>query len=134
MKTRLYQVGESYYIKKPGQELERITRLAARRFILNFLDPEYTQCTENLPATEEDYGGELIAAVNDDNCLLVRSASLFKGLLENDGVTWISVKDFADMYAKKPAIVRRHCQNKRIEGALLTPGGYIIPEDAPYPK
>ena len=134
MKTRLYLIGETFFLQKANGELARMTRSAARHFLLNFSDPEYSQIPDAVEVEAEEQDGDIIAEVVEGGFLLVKNAVLFKGLAENDGVTWVSVNEFADLHAKSPAMVRRHCQNKRIEGAIHTPGGYIIPQDAPYPK
>lgn len=133
MKSRLYKIGESYYIQPSDGELTRINRMAARHYLLNFKAPEFSEHPEVSPTDVEDYGGDTIAEVVEGNYLLVKNEILFKTLMENDGVVWVSVNDFAQLHMKSPAMVRRHCQNGRIEGAIATPGGYIIPEDASYP-
>ena len=133
MKTRLYKIGESYYIQTSSGEITRVNRMASRHYLLNFKAPEYSEHTKVAPTSIKDYGGDIIAEVTDDNYLLVKNDVLFKALMENDGVVWVSVNDFAQLHGKSQAMVRRYCQNGRIEGAIFTPGGYIIPEDASYP-
>ena len=134
MKTTLYKISETYYLQKQNGELMRIARNSARHFLTNFSDAEYCESSDLAPAVMKDYDGDIIAELVEGNYLLVKNARLFRELIENSEVTFVSVKQYAQLHGKGAAMIRRYCQNNKIEGAISTPGGYLIPEDAPYPR
>lgn len=108
----------------------------ARDFLLTFSDPEhYTGpgTWDYADITLETYGGSTIAFVDEHTRLIVEDCIKFREIIDGVEVNYLTVNEFAAKHNKGSAIVRRMCQNGRIEGAILRGRAYLIPETSTYP-
>ncbi len=81
----------------------------------------------------EDAPGITLAFVDDTNKLIIINESVFDGILK-ENTRYISASEYAELHGKSKAIVKRICADGRIEGAYKTSSGWLIPNNAPYPK
>ena len=136
MKARLLTFQDVTTLLLNTGKIIKVSNIEAREFLLNFNDNKYYDGPdkwnyENL--SMEDYRGETIAYVCDKGILHVENAELFRQILENLESNFITVQEYATMHGKKPAIVRRFCQNGRIYGAVQKGKTWLIPANSPYP-
>lgn len=82
-------------------------------------------------ARMEDVSGETLAFVDDANKLVIISERL---LASEKKVTYISATEYAALHGKSRPSVKNMCADGRIPGAYKTSSGWLIPEDAPWPK
>ena len=82
----------------------------------------------------ENYRGDTVAIVNDETQLQIENSSQMRSLFLQQDIKYLTVPEFAKLHNKQNAVVRRLCQNGRIEGAVLKGKTWIIPETSSYPK
>lgn len=136
MKARMIFFDEQLQLLLCNGKVRILTLVEARDFLLSFSDPSHYAgdgTWNNGVVTMENYGGETIAIVDDSCNLIVSHGDWFKKIVETDGVSYISAKEFAEKHGKQAAIVRRLCMNGRIPGAFQKGRTWLIPEGTPYP-
>ena len=117
-------------------KIKDVSNTEAYDFLLNFQDPSYYSGTgkwnyENL--SMEEYRGDTIAVVDDNDTLHVFNATLFREIFLNKDAQYLTVPEYAELHGKKTAIIRRLCLDGRIPGAIFK-GKWLIPNTAPYPR
>ena len=137
MKARLIRYYDSNQLLLSNGKIKNLSYIEACDFILNFDNPEYYAGdgkwdSESLPM--EEFHGDSIAYVDENDTLHVVNSELFRMLFENKESNYITVPEYATLHNKKPAIVRRFCQNGRIIGAIQKGNTWLIPANSPYPQ
>lgn len=79
------------------------------------------------------YPGDTLALVTDADQLHVYDSTPFSVLLKHDFNRLISCYEYGKKYDINPEYVRVLCRQGRIPGAQKISGGWMIPENAPYP-
>ena len=136
MKARLvFSAGGIQLLVATGK-IVTVTIEAAKEFLLNYDRDDYysgsgTWDYENL--TMESYRGDTIAFVDDDGSLCVKDPVRYREIMTSAGIKYLTVAEYAELHGKQAAIVRRFCQNGRIEGAIQKGKTWLIPENSPYP-
>lgn len=136
MKARLIYREEAYQLLVNNGNIFTFSRDDAQRFLLRYDDEKYYAGPgewDHEQLTMESYRGETIARIEDDGILSIINASLFRKLMSQDVLNYISVAEYAAKHGKQPVIVRRLCQTGRLQGAVLKGKAWLIPEDSPYP-
>ncbi len=136
MKARLIKYDSIIQLLLCTGKIKTLSNVEAYNFLLTFDSPNHYEGDSKWDyegLTMEKYHGETIAYVNDDNILNVVNAKLFKNIFENKEANFVTVKEYANIHGKQPAIVRRFCQAGRIVGAIQKGKTWLIPENAPYP-
>lgn len=137
MKARLIQNEDVLQLLLCNGKIKTLTYKDAAEFVATFDNPKHYAGKgkwdyEGL--TMESYCGATIAFVNDDGVLCVESGELFRKILDNRTINYLTVTEYAEKHDKQVAIVRRCCQNGRIPGVFLKGKTWLIPENAPYPE
>lgn len=117
-------------------KIKLVTVAEARDFLINFNNPAYYSDSgtwNHKGLTMESYSGETVAYVCDNGHLHVEDADSFKNILTNEECSFMTVPEFAELHGKQVAIVRRMCQNGRIDGAVQKGKTWLIPATSPYP-
>ena len=136
MKARLLQNNGSLQLLLCTGVIKIITHSEAKEFILSFNDPVYYEgpgIWDYDGISMETYGGDTVVSVNDEGVLLVYDAGTFRDILSYEGARLLTVPEYAALHGRKTAIVRRHCKDGLIQGAIQKGTRWLIPEDAPYP-
>lgn len=84
-------------------------------------------------ARMESLLGKTLAFVDDENILNVVSRTVFANVLKPKN-NMISATEYAAKHNKCRASIKNMCVEGRIPGAIKHSTGWLIPEDAPYPK
>ena len=84
-------------------------------------------------ATMEDAVGETLAYIDDACKLIVLSEQAFACVLKQDE-KYVSVSEYAAAHDKCRATIKNLCVAGKLPGAYKTSSGWLIPENAPYPK
>lgn len=137
MKARLLIYEDNLILIKQNGDSTLESLISAREFLLNFTDEKYypgrgTPFYYGPPM--EEYRGETIAFVNDAGELVIQDAARYKDIIVKGESDFLSVSEYAEIHGKSVAMVRRLCQNGRIDGAVLRGKYYWIPSNAQYPK
>lgn len=80
----------------------------------------------------EGVKGRSLAYVDDNMNLIVCSPLAFAHFKTNE--EFISASEYAELYQKSHSLIKRLCQEGRIEGAQRNRSGWLIPKSAPYPE
>ena len=135
MKARLiYSDGVYQLLVKNGT----ITTLAveeAKMFLLEFDNEDYYSAPGvwDYEISMAGYKGDTIAFVDLMGQLCVANATLYRNVMTEETVCYLTAVEFAKKHGRQPAIVRRLCADGRIKGAILKGRSWLIPENAPYP-
>lgn len=137
MKARLVRVNESWHLLLCTGDIKVLKAEDALAFVLNFDDPKYYSGpgkwdAEDLPM--ENYRGETVAIVNDDNNLYIQNSKLLRAIFSRPEIKYLTISEYAQLHQKQNTAVRRMCQNGRIDGAIIKGKTWLIPESSPYPK
>lgn len=136
MNTKLAKHHDNLLLFMSTGEVSRVSTGDARDFLLNFADAKYNE-KQNLGLCADiqtTFIGETIAEIDDNGSLVIKNAEAFKDIIVKGETEFLSVPEFAQLYGKSEAIVRRLCQNGRIPGVLQKGNVYLIPANATYPK
>lgn len=136
MKARLLQNNGSLQLLLCTGDIRIITLPEAKEFILSFDDPTHYNGTGTWDydgISMETYSGNTIALVNDERILCVIDGETFRSILSYEGPRLLTVPEYAELHGRKTAIVRRHCKDGLIQGAIQKGSRWLIPEDSPYP-
>ena len=140
MKARLVYTSSAYHLLVCTGAIKKLAPADARRFIETYdSDLHYAGSGkwDFGGLTMDDYGGETVVRVNDDDTLLVESAEQFRQLInynEDAEIKYLSPAEYAARVGRTRAIVGRLCQAGRIPGVKRAGNRWLIPEDAPYPS
>ncbi len=137
MKARLIQYQDIIQLLLSNGKIKTLSYIEACEFILNFDNPEYYAGDgkwDYETISMEDFHGETIAYVDQNDTLHVVGSELLRMLFEKKESNFITVQEYAALHNKKPAIVRRCCQNGRIIGAIQKGKTWLIPANSPYPQ
>lgn len=88
-------------------------------------------------ATTQDIeaaSGQTMAYVNDEKNLVICNAKVFQDIIAEEETKYLSANEYAKKYDKSCAIIKRYCLEGRFDGAYKSSMGWLIPENAPYPK
>lgn len=135
MNTKLVKHGENLWLLVSSGEVLRVSPGDAREFLLNFADTKYNEKQSfglNIGG-QNSFGGEVIAEIDNNGSLVIKSAQTFKDIIIKAETEFLSVPEFAKLYGKSDTMVRRMCQNGRIPGVILKGNVYLIPAHATYP-
>lgn len=136
MKARLVECKGTLTLLIQNGKILRVTIAEAREFLIDFNNPNlYAEpgVWDYEEFTIEAYSGDTIAYVCDEGYLHVLQAEKYKNILSESESIYLTVAEFAEQHGKQIAIVRRMCQNGRIEGAIQKGKSWLIPATSPYP-
>ena len=121
MKARILKNSSEIHMLLCNGKIKKVTDNEVRSFFSTYKNPEHYEGpdTWDYELSMEDYAGETIAVVDDDEHLIIYDADYFATILEMP-MTYLSVADFAKKHGRQPAIVRRLCMNGRIKGGSHT--------------
>ena len=89
----------------------------------------------NLTTTNMEYAsGETLCYVDDNKSLVILNPNVFKNIIMSSEPQFLSVSEYSMKHNKGRAMIKRLCSEGRIEGAYKSSMGWVIPENAPYPK
>lgn len=136
MKARLLTRHGATTLLSCNGSIKILSNKEATDFMMNFENSKYYDgdSTWDYEISIEDYSGDTIAYVSDDNVLHIVDAIAFRNLFELAEPSYITVQEYADLHGKKAAIVRRLCANGRIQGATQKGKTWLIPPTSPYPS
>lgn len=137
MKIRLVEFKKSLYLYCANGSTLKMSENDIKKFLTNFQNSNIFKGTDgfwnNDVADIECAPGITIAYVDDSNKLVILDSKIFAGVLK-EGIHYISATEYADKHGKSRPSVKNMCASGRIEGAYKTSSGWLIPENAPYPK
>lgn len=136
MKARLLYEKDSIRLLLCTGKIKSLTNLEAFEFLMNFDNQTYYSEEGKWDydgLTMEGYRGETIATVCDSGILHIVNAKALRSIFENKESNMITAKEYAELHNKKPAIIRRLCQNGRIIGAIQKGKTWLIPANSAYP-
>ena len=79
------------------------------------------------------YPGKTLACITDDDQLIVFDGSVFSVILKPVVTGLLSCYEYGAKHDVNPEYIRALCRMGRIPGARKISGGWMIPENAPYP-
>lgn len=134
MKLRVVTYRTQMYILCPNGSKLKADKDNLNRLLSNFRKPSSFKGEDgywnDTVASMEDAAGETLAFVDDSLKLVIISDKLYAAASTN----FISATEYAQKHGKGRAMVKRLCDEGRIEGARKISSGWLIPEDAPYPE
>ena len=137
MKARLVARNEDLFLVKCNGDIDRVFKIDARDFLLNFKDPKYLDCAGSWfhdSFTIDSFSGTTIAYVTDQRDLIVKDADLFRKIIVEGESDYLTVKEYADLHGKAVSTIRRLCSLGKLPGAVLRGKYYLIPANSPYPE
>ena len=115
------------------------TQVLLRNLLIHFDDVD-TQSWKTIGRWESEavpnmmlYPGETIARITNEGQLVIYDGTPFSVLLKPIVINLISCYEYGKIHNVNPEYVRVLCRTGRIPGAQKISGGWMIPEDAPYP-
>ena len=136
MKSRLVEYKGALSLLLQNGKILLVNSAEARNYLIDFNNPDYSDVPNKLSPEElamESYPGDTVAYVCDKGILHVMHAEKHKKLLLDNECRYLTVPEFAELHGRQIAIVRRMCQNGRIEGAIQKGKAWLIPATSPYP-
>ena len=137
MKVRLVARNEDLFLVKCNGDIDRIFKIDAREFLLNFRDPKYLDVAGSWfhdSFTIDSFSGATIAYVTEQGDLVIKSMNLFRKIIVEGDTDYLTVKEYAALHGKAISTIRRLCQHGKLPGAVLRGKYYLIPANAPYPE
>lgn len=135
MKARLIKRDSMIQLLSCNGTIYNFTLLEAKRFLEYFDKESYYEGNSSwdYETSMKDFEGETIAYISDKGFLVVCAPSVYRTILRSEPV-YLTVAEYAEKHGKKPAIIRRFCNDKRLRGAMRKGSTWLIPEDAEYPE
>lgn len=137
MKARLLHFENSMQLLLCTGKIQGISLKEAYQFLSSYDNENYYSGPgkwEFEGLSMHAFRGTTIAVVNDDNTLTIHDAEWYRKILDSKTVEYLTAQEYAELYDKKSAIIRRFCINNRIPGAICKGNTWLIPKDAPYPS
>ena len=136
MKARMIYQGDQVQLLLCTGKIKNISLPEARSFLLNYDDTtNYTGSGKwDYEIKMEEYSGKTVAIVDANGSLCIKDPAAFRSIMDGAAVEYITVAEYAALHGKQVAIVRRMCQNDRIEGVMQKGKTWLIPKDSPYPN
>lgn len=123
----------------PNGDIIAATQALLRNLLLHFNDFDrrhWVAIDSWISETTPDmmlYPGETLACITDEGQLIIYDSTPFSVLLKPIVSNLISCYEYGKLHNVNPEYVRVLCRTGRIPGARKISGGWMIPEDAPYP-
>lgn len=136
MKARLVYYQDSLQLLLCTGKINTVSEASACEFLLHFDNPAYYSGPgkwDYESITMANYGDSTVAFVDDNGTLCIESSEAFRKIMDSKDTNFITVAQYAEKHGKQVAIVRRLCQNGRIEGVIQKGKTWLIPETSPYP-
>ena len=134
MKLRVVTYRTQTYILCPNGSKLKADKDNLNRLLSDFRKPSSFKGEDgywnDAVASMDEAAGETLAFVDDSLKLVIISDKLYAAVSTN----YISATEYARKHGKGRAMVKRLCDEGRIEGAHKISSGWLIPEDAPYPE
>jgi len=138
MKLRLVKTDKILLLYCPDGSIMEVSEEVLVKFLKHFNAPSSFQGKDGfwkfVAQNMESAPGQTLAYVDDDKKLIILNAKVFRSVFISTDPKYISVSEYAEKHNKGCAIVKRYCLEGRIKGAYKSSMGWVIPEDAPYPK
>lgn len=134
MKLRVVTYRTQMYILCPNGSKLKANNDALNRLLSDFRKPSSFKGEDGYwndkVSAMEDAAGETLAFVDDSLKLVIISDNLYA----TKNINYISATEYARKHGKSRPMVKRLCDEGRIEGAYKISSGWLIPEGAPYPE
>ena len=137
MKIRLVTLKKDTLLYCKNGSILKVTEENLKRLFENFKNTNSFKGNDGFwnsnIADIEHAPGITIAYVDDTNKLVVLDSNIFKGLFKEE-IQYLSATEYANKVGKSRPSIKNMCAAGRIPGAYKTSSGWLIPENAPYPK
>ena len=137
MKLRLIKQRNNVLLYCPNGTILTPTEDELVRMLTSFSKPQQFNGTSGYwsanMASLDVAAGETLAYVDDTYKLVVLNEQAFSGLFKPE-TKYLSASEYAARHNKGNAIIKRLCLEGKLPGAYKTSSGWLIPENAPYPK
>ena len=134
MKLRVVTYRTQMYILCPNGSKLKAGKDNLNRLLSDFRKPSSFKGEDgywnDTVSAMEDAAGETLAFVDDSLKLVIISDKLYA----TASINYISATEYAQKHGKGRAMVKRLCDEGRIEGAHKISSGWLIPDEAPYPE
>lgn len=140
MRARIIKDNKNYYILYLDGTMNVCTRREFNLFLKSFkIITDYTGGSNHWDLEYErmeDYPGQTIAFIGNDNSLTIYDLKPFEFLFnyESKDEKDISASEYAQKHGKSVEQIKVLCRNNRIKGARKFGRDWLIPENAPYPE
>lgn len=137
MKLRVINNHKEILLLCPNGSILKVDEGVLLELLCNFKNPSHFKGkygywnTDN--ADIEKVFGDNLAYVDDSYKLIILNDKLFSKL-KGRNVKYISTTEYAELHGKTRPTVKKLCADGRIEGAYKASSGWMIPENAPWPK
>lgn len=135
MYTKLLNHGENYVLVLGTGEMSIVSAHGARDFLLNFTEAKYNkrQCVGLESFLQNNLPGQVVAEIDSTGALVVRSADLFRDIINKSETEFRTITEFAAKYGWSVARVRRMCQNNELPDVVQKGKTYLIPSYVSIP-
>ena len=133
MKARIIINKDIFHLLLCSGEIKKMNKEEIVDFLETYDDPIHYQCGEgwNFPISMEDYPGETIAYVTDEDTLVFSNSNAYRSM--NNSKPYLTTEEYAAKYGKAKSLILRFCVDGRLEGAYKRGASWCIPANAPYP-
>lgn len=134
MKARIVKNNELIQLLLSNGDIRSLTIRDAKEFLAVCLGEKFLK-NDYWPhsITMEEWSGETLAIVTDDNTLEIYDKAFISEIFEDTLIEYISLNEFAAIHGKNPIYTRKLCQDGKIKGAKKIEKQWIVPENAEYP-
>jgi len=137
MKLRIVRRYKAHHIYCSNGSIINATKEDITKVLLNFKKPNIFKGNDgywsNQISDMELAPGETLAYIDNANKLVILDEGLLKAYIKEE-INYISVTEYANKHDKCRATVKNLCVAGRIPGVRKNSSGWLIPENAPYPK
>lgn len=135
MKFKIKAVADEIHLLCCDGTISIISEKDVAELIFNYdmFDAEKNETIDMLKMCQKHKGVQL-ATLHDDNTLEIHDASFMKKIMYPKEFPYYTPDEFAQKHNRQGRIVRRLCNDGRIEGAIQVGQTWFIPRFAEYPS
>ena len=136
MKLKLVLLNDKKLLYCPNGSILVANENVLARLLAEFNHPNKFKgvdgCWNSKNSDMAEAEGITLAIVDDQLNLIVYSPKAFSVVQKH--VEYISASEYAEKHGRSHSLIRRLCEEGRIPGAQQNRSGWLLPQDAPYPK